>query len=926
MLPLLMAAQVMAALPAPQAPVGGPGRPKARSAMTAKVGGAGLGERWQRPPAASRMLKIIHGWPDDAAAQDALIVRLQSQGFGGVVCNVSFTEYLRSEPRWSAFTRAVQRAHAAGMAMWLYDERGYPSGAAGGLTLSGHPEWQARGILFNDAVADGGEVRLDVPPGRLMLATAYPVHGSDIDLGKPVDVTASLADGKLTWRAPQGKWRVVVAAEGPLHENTHAAMSLGDKLPYINMLMPEPTRRYLELTHDEYARRLGGSLGSLFVSTFTDEPSLMSLWMKRSPWRVVPWSPGLAEVYRKRRNYDLMPHLAALVADAGPMGRRVRHDFWLTVGEMTAEGFFAPIQEWCKSHNVRSGGHLLAEEMLQSHVPLYGDFFKCARRLDAPSIDCLTSVPSEVPWSIARLLASVGELEGKSVVMCETSDFVQRYRPDGDQRPIRVVTEAEIRGTVNRLVLGGVNSITSYYAFDGLDDAALRRLNEYIGRCCATMAGGRLAADVAVLYPANSLWPRFRPAHLWASEDPECARIEAVYNAVSEQLFAARRDFLYVDAQALSEGRVQKGALEHGGHRWRVVVLPSADTLPMQAWKNLADLVASGGIVVAAGRLPANTDKQFPSPAAAKLAASLFGSGSGARVCPSRAGGAAIYLPAGLESLTARAIDAALEPDVQVSDAAAPIRSAHRRVDGQEITMLANDGSKPWAGRVRTAGQGAGELWDPLTGRSTPVRGGGWVDLRLEPYSAVLLRMPSARTLALGKLKAGPLPGITARPLSVKPPTAAPAADVALDAVPAGVGGNWTFAGRVTKSNVDTFLFAVFALSAPADLSRCDGIALDVTVDATGAGPAKLFCFVQDAAGVEYIADVGRQMSASGTERSFIAKSSFAQFGPSRGPSGSLDWSRVTSVRVGWGGYFGSAGERLSFRAAAPMAVEWRPR
>ena len=31
--------------------------------------------------------------------------------------------------------------------------------------------------------------------------------------------------------------------------------------------------------------------------------------------------------------------------------------------------------------NVASGGHLLMEETISAHVPLYGDFFRCARRL-----------------------------------------------------------------------------------------------------------------------------------------------------------------------------------------------------------------------------------------------------------------------------------------------------------------------------------------------------------------------------------------------------------------------------------------------------------------------------------------------------------------------------------------------------------------
>ena len=77
----------------------------------------------------------------------SLIERLQGQGFGGVVCNVSFDQYLESDAKWQAFTRAVGEAKKAGMALWLYDERGYPSGNAGGLVLRDHPEWEARGLL-----------------------------------------------------------------------------------------------------------------------------------------------------------------------------------------------------------------------------------------------------------------------------------------------------------------------------------------------------------------------------------------------------------------------------------------------------------------------------------------------------------------------------------------------------------------------------------------------------------------------------------------------------------------------------------------------------------------------------------------------------------------------------------------------------------
>ena len=276
--------------------------------------------------------------------------------------------------------------------------------------------------------------------------------------------------------------------------------------------MPEPTARFVEVTYGGYAKHLGDDLGKYFMATFTDEPSLMSLFLRPMPYRPLPWAPNLPAEFKKRRGYALdAAILPALVADAGPAGAKIRYDFWLTVGELVSENFFGQIQTRCRQHRVPSGGHLLAEEGIVGHVPLYGDFFRCIRRLDAPSIDCLTSLPPEVPWYIARLLSSAAELEGRPLVMSETSDHSQRYRPAGDQRPKRMVTEAEIRGTCNRQIVAGINCITSYYSFTDLSDEQLRRLNEWVGRCCTALRGGHQVADIAVLYPDGEPLDEVRP-------------------------------------------------------------------------------------------------------------------------------------------------------------------------------------------------------------------------------------------------------------------------------------------------------------------------------------------------------------------------------------------------------------------------------
>ena len=477
-----------------------------------------LPERFSAPPAEARILKIVHHLPDAPEAQDALIQSLLLQGFGGMVTNVSIEDYLMSDAKWAAFTRAVHEAKGAGMALWLYDERGYPSGLAGGVVMKGHPEWQARGLLIAETTSDGGEVSLELPPGELVAAVALPVQEWTASLEEAVDLTGHIEKGLLSWDAPTGSWHLLAITEDYLYENTHAAVSLCDKLPYIDLLSPEPTARFLEVTHDAYAERLGSDLGQWFTATFTDEPSLMGVFMRPQPYSVLPWASCLPVEFKRRRGYDIAPVLPALIVDGIPGAKSVRYDFWLTVGELVSESYFGQIQDWCGRHNVRSGGHLLCEESLLSHVPFYGDFFRCARRLDAPSIDCLTSIPEEVPWYIARLISSVAELEGRPVTMCETSDHAQRYRGEGDGRPVRVVTEDEIRGTCNRLIANGITTITSYYSFADLSTEQVVRLNEWIGRCSTMLAGGHQVADVAVVYPIESTWIRFTPSRHWNND------------------------------------------------------------------------------------------------------------------------------------------------------------------------------------------------------------------------------------------------------------------------------------------------------------------------------------------------------------------------------------------------------------------------
>jgi hypothetical protein len=236
----------------------------------------------------------------------------------------------------------------------------------------------------------------------------------------------------------------------------------------------------------------------------------MAYFMKPMPYRPLPWSATLAADYESRWGEPLWPKLPLLYAD-GPGAALVRHRFWKLIGEQVSANYFGRIRQWCDAHGLRSGGHLLAEESLLSHVPFYGDFMACARELTAPSIDVLTSLPPQVPIHGGKLVASAGELCGNTITMSEASDHSQRYRREGDTRPIVQVTIDEIRGSLHRQQLSGINTFTSYYRFEPFAATDLVQLNTEIGRINTVLRGGHLVADIAVVYPIESVWAHYQP-------------------------------------------------------------------------------------------------------------------------------------------------------------------------------------------------------------------------------------------------------------------------------------------------------------------------------------------------------------------------------------------------------------------------------
>ncbi|MBQ9739661.1 MAG: hypothetical protein IJV91_01860, partial [Kiritimatiellae bacterium] len=576
-----------------------------------------------------------------------------------------------------------------GLQIWLYDERGYPSGYAYGLTLEGHPELQAKGYLIP---TNGGPVRIE-----------------------------------------------------PIFKGTHAEVKINiDRRPYPNILMREATERFLEVNHEAYVRHLGASFSNSFVSTFTDEPSLMSHWLRRMPDLVLPYSPELPDLYMKRTERILSDDIKTLAfPDGSPGSRKIRYDYWNLVGELLTENFFGVIDDWCRAHGLLSGGHLMCEENLADHVGFYGDFFSCLKRMSAPGIDMLTIRPPMIARRTPLFAGSARALGGRKEAMVEISDHSER-----SVKPKALpFTMDEANGAVNLYIWGGITAFPSYLSVSRMKfpDDTVRAFNRRTGRLVTLFSRpGEFAADVALVYPASDLKANYIPM-TYRGGSAEIDLISHIFTNVEDSLFRNRRPCLVVDEDFLQKARIENGCLVDGRLAFRSVVLPGISTMPLSIWKKLLAFRDAGGVVMAVGAWPRNDTDSFPSKEVSEIAERIFEKSFGNALCnvkrsPSGKGGG-VFMDVASVSFAGEVLNGFFGKVLDVESEKSSLRVQHRRMDDGDAFLVFNDSPSPVNESVRICGAADGfEMWNPDDGTHAPaVSSNGRISLDLRPYGAVVL-------------------------------------------------------------------------------------------------------------------------------------------------------------------------------------------
>ena len=448
------------------------------------------------------------------------------------------------------------------------------------------------------------------------------------------------------------------------------------------------------------------------------------------------WTDNFLEEFRKRRGYDLKPHLPALAFDLGSQTSAIRADWGRTLTELFNENFMIPLHEWSQKNStlLRIQGYGIPPATIASNA--HADI----------------SEGEGFQWktvSASRWASSANHLFGRAVTSSETWTWLHS--------PVFRATPLDMKAEANLHFLQGINQLIGhgwpyspetaaypggrFYAAGVFNEKnpwwiVMPELASYLQRSSWLLRQGAPANDIAFYLPVSDAYASFTPGN--------ANLIESLRNRVGSEAVGAvleagfNLDF-FDDDVLRQTGKIEKNTLVLGSNRYRAVVLPNVKLIPLDTYRMLAEFVRSGGIVIASGRQPA----MAPGFAATesehaeirRISQELFTSSSNR----SR------FIEDGKTQLSA-ALRNALVPDLALTPAISEIGFVHRHTADTEIYFLANTSNSRQIAQASFQIRGLeAEWWDPMSGQimpasATPERDGRTsVILNLEPYEGRFL-------------------------------------------------------------------------------------------------------------------------------------------------------------------------------------------
>ena len=492
------------------------------------------------------------------------------------------TAYL-GDDWFKAIDICIDEAEKQNMLAYLYDEDRWPSGAAGGFVTSDDRFKMQKLYCSPD----------DVPSdGQWLVSFAITLNGRKISSMRRIAENAPLQNGEKKFNffsklMPSSSWY------------NHAA--------YLDTMNSGAVKRFIEVTHAEYAKRYGEKFAKSVPAMFTDEPC----YIHGDVNGCLPWTGNLCDEFQKRYNYNLLDRIPELFFATELEVSQVRHDFYDLIGTFFAENFIGQIADWGDKNNLPLCGHLLGEDALSSQTLYIGSAMRCYEKMQIPGVDVLTEY-----WNIfntVKQCSSAARQTGKKLRMSETYgctgwDFpLFGHKAIGDWQYALGINNRCLHLTWYSMAGEGKRDYPASFSNHSPWFKQYYFVENYFARLGAVLQHGDEIRDLLVIHPIESLWSvmvkdiptddlnkanrQIQPGRkvLDTFDSPTVNELDDNHTRLTNLLLTENLDFDFGDEEMLSRLASSDGeTFAVGNASYRQILIPELKTIRSSTLKLLS--------------------------------------------------------------------------------------------------------------------------------------------------------------------------------------------------------------------------------------------------------------------------------------------------------------------------------------------------
>jgi len=460
----------------------------------------------------------------------------------------------------------------------------------------------------------------------LITLAAYDEDGNYTDISSQVDPA-----GFIHWGKVQKTWKVYAAFQCPTlrRQNSAAQGGEGWAVDYFNT---RSVINYMKWINDAF-NQAGIKRGQ--VRAFLNDS--YEMFQEN-------WTPDLLAEFRKRRRYDLQPYIRYLADTAyNEIRQRIIIDYCETISDLLHDGFTRNFAD--NSHQMgmltinqahNSPGNILDLYAL-SDMPMTengaSDFLIPGLR--NKSADSTGAGKSSL---FLKFASSAANVTGRKIITSESTTFLDDHFKE---------SLSQIKPSIDELFVSGINHVffnsmtyspkekpwpgrlifwTTNYNQQSHFWNELPALTRYISKCQSVLQNSAPANDILLYFPFHDLLKEEikKNRKVVYMQRKGLSRPEIIYmilhmldwtnssfGNLAHQLQNNGFTFDYISDRMITNLNVSDGILFSGNSRYKAIVMPEIDKIPLETLTKLRDLADNGATIIFEKDIPSDIPGLF---------------------------------------------------------------------------------------------------------------------------------------------------------------------------------------------------------------------------------------------------------------------------------------------------------------------------